>query len=285
MDKNIEVKQRETLGERASEAKERIYVKTKAKINEEALRVKLRVWRSVAAASIILLCIAGGMNLKKGDAALPILVESKSPAGSTTRFTLSDGTVVALNASSSISYPMRFEGKNRSVQLDGEAYFEVTKDSKHPFVVETNGMKINVLGTTFNVRSYKEDNRAITTLLEGSVSVDTEPGKQLALKPGQQLVYDKASRKTEIKNVNADLYVSWKDGQCYFDKEKFIHIAKILERHFGVEIVISSPALENQIFSGYFSRKEGVQQILNSFRKHRNFDYKLNDTGIEIYEK
>ncbi|MDR1368719.1 MAG: FecR domain-containing protein [Dysgonamonadaceae bacterium] len=278
------------IEQNACRAKEYIYVKMQAKIREAFLRAKLRTWRYVAAASIAVLILSGSIAFLLTEPRNPVLVESKTPAGSVTKLTLDDSTIVVLNASSTISYPLNFNKKVRSVKLTGEGYFEVAKDPGRPFIVETNNMKINVLGTHFNVKSYNEDLKSITTLLEGSVKVefdnpDYPAGKPVILRPGQQIIFDKTTLQTTVTSVNPNLYASWKDGQCFFENEKFIDIVQILERQFGITIEIISPSLENQLYSGFFGRKDGVLHILNSFRKHRNFDYKQSDTGIEIYEK
>lgn len=278
------------IEKKAQEAKDRMYVKTQMKIRQLALRTKLRLWKYVAAASIVLLLIMSGINFLKTETFVPVWVESKTPAGGLTNLTLSDGTIVALNANSTLSYPLTFQKDVRAVKLEGEAYFEVTENPAHPFVVETNGMKIKVLGTRFNVRNYEDDNRLSATLLDGSVNVEllgnlSTGNKAVILEPGQQISADKITNLMEISEVNTDLYVSWKDGQCYFDNERFADIVKILERQFGVIITITSPDLENQLYSGFFTKKKGILQILNSFKKNRNFDYRWNDEGIEIYEK
>ncbi|MDR2921571.1 MAG: FecR domain-containing protein [Tannerella sp.] len=278
------------IEQRAHAAQERVYWETREKISRMQFKRKLRLWQYVAAASIAILLIVNAFNFRKTESVTPIYMESKSPIGSTSRLTLSDGTLVELNAGSSISYPLSFQGKNRTVTLNGEAYFEVAKDAKHPFVVEANEMQVEVLGTHFNVKSYEEDQRMVTTLMEGSVNVKIEyahspSDPQVILKPDQQIVFDKTTNKTEVSNVNAGLYASWKNGECFFENEKFIDIAKILGRQYGVRITILSPNLENQLYSGYFNKQEGLFHILNSFKKYRNFEYQQTDTGIEIYER
>ncbi|MDR0573485.1 MAG: FecR domain-containing protein [Tannerella sp.] len=278
------------IEQNAGKAKEYVYVKTLAKINETSLRSKLYMWKFTAAAAIAILIISGSIVFFKTNPYNPVLAEAKSPAGSVTKLTLNDGTIVVLNASSIISYPLNFNKKARNIKLVGEAYFEVAKDSERPFIVETNNMKINVLGTHFNVKSYNEDVKSITTLLEGTIKVefdnpDDSVGKPVILHPGQQIIFDKATLQTSITDVTPNLYTSWIDGQCFFENEKFIDIVKILERQFGIAIEITSPNLERQLYSGFFGKKDGALHILNSFKKYRNFDYKQSDTGIEIYEK
>lgn len=278
------------IEEKALSVKDLIYVKTQAKIKQKALRFKLRLWKSIAAALIAVLVTTGAVVLFKDEMRQPLLMETQTPVGANSKLILSDGTLVNLNASSKIFYPTSFEGNTRTIKLDGEAYFEVKQDKKHPFIVETNGLIITVLGTHFNVKSYQEDGKVITSLLEGAVSIELSQAnannnKLVILHPNQQLVFDKFTKQIEIKDVKADLYASWKDGQCFFENETFSDIVKILERQFGVTINITTPALENQLYSGFFTKKEGIEQILNSFKKYRRFDYKQSDAGIEIYEK
>lgn len=279
------------IEEKAAGVQDLIYIKTREKINRVQLKRQLHLWQFVAAASITLLLIVSGLSfLQTESTTQPMYVDLKSPVGSTTSMTLSDGTIVQLNAGSTLSYPLLFKGKERTVSLTGEAYFEVAKDTKHPFIVEANQMKIQVLGTHFNVKSYEEDNRLVTTLMEGSVRVEVDhPGyssaKSIILKPNQQIVFDKNTHETSVFNVNADLYASWKDGECFFESEKLKDIIKILERQFGIPISIADAGLEEQIYSGFFTKKEGLFHILNSFKRNRPLDYRQTESGIEIYQR
>ena len=275
------------LEHKAEDSQERIYLRTREKIRNVKQKRELRIWQSVAAAAIAILFVISGLYISQNinDASI-IYAESKSPMGSATQLILNDGTLVELNAGSSIIYPSSFVGKNRTVSLIGEAYFEVAEDAKHPFIVETNGMKVQALGTHFNVKAYDDDNKMITTLMEGSVSVEIcVKGQPILLMPNQQVIYDKTTRRAEIVKVNASFYASWKDGECFFENERLADIAKILERQFGTRITVISPELKNQFFSGYFTKQEGLFHILNSFKQKRNVDYRQNEFGIEIYEK
>lgn len=270
--------------------KDKIYNKVQSKIIEASLKVKLRIWQTITAASIVLFLVVGSIARMGFDSKKQIMIESKTPAGGTTSLQLNDGTLVSLNASSSIKYPYHFNGDVRLVNIHGEAYFEVAKNPKYPFVVEANNMRIEVLGTHFNIKAYDEDDKIITTLLEGSIKVQIKSSnsvkdKAIVLKPNQQLVFDKQTEKLSIVNVDADLYALWKDGQCFFENQPFFEITKILERHFGIAIIIHSTDLKNQRYSGVFTKKEGIIRILNSFKNIKNFTYKQTDKGIEIYEK
>jgi ferric-dicitrate binding protein FerR (iron transport regulator) len=277
----------ESMEKRSLLAKERIYYKTRSKIRQKQVKRTLRLWRYIAAASVAVLIGMGGLWLFHVKPVDSPVVETRSPLGATSKITLSDGSEVSLNAGSTIRYPVLFRGSQRVIQLEGEACFQVAKDAKHPFIVETGNMKITVSGTQFNVKSYGEDERIITTLLEGSVRVDiadsrrTEP---VRLSPGQQVVYDRSSDRIVVKDVKADLYASWRNRQYYCDNERFEDIIRDLGRHFGIRIRIVSPQLQNQMFSGFFAKDDTLRQMLDIFKKHRNFDYRQVESGIEIYE-
>jgi len=278
------------IREEASLVKEKIYYQIQQRIRNQAFRRKLHIWQFVAAASVALLIIIGGIRFLQPGTKLLANIETHCPTGSTSKLILSDGSTVNLNAGSTLSYPAQFKKDTRTVILHGEGYFQVAKDTKKPFVVEVNNLKVTVLGTHFNIRSYENDENIVTTLLEGSVSVekrdmDTRKTEPIILSPNQQLIFNKKNNSLDIRDVDAHLYASWKDGQYYFDNEKFSDIVKKLERSFGVKITIKSARLENQVYSGVFTQGENIQQILNLFKKHRNFDYKQNGNEIEIYEK
>lgn len=282
----------QTIESEAYAAKEKTFLNIIQKIEDSTPRRAINIWKYIAAASIIVAVILAGTNLIKKD--IPTMsiaqIQTKSPLGTTSKITLGDGTIVELNAGSELSYPSVFDKETRTVYLKGEAYFEVAKDEKHPFIVEANGIKIKVLGTHFNVRSYDDDENITTTLLEGKVSIsknqsDIKKENPIVLMPNQQLVFNKKNNSTNINEVEADLYVLWKEGQFYFQREKFSDIVKKLSRGFGENISIQSPEVGNMVFSGIFTRKESIDNILNAFKKHRDFDYKKDGNGITIFKR
>jgi ferric-dicitrate binding protein FerR (iron transport regulator) len=190
-----------------------------------------------------------------------------------------------LNAGSTLSYPAIFKGDQRKVKLEGEAYFEVAKDARHPFVVNADSVDIKVLGTHFNVSAYAEESQVTTTLIEGSVSIskiNTEG--EMILKPDQQAVYDKKAGNVQLKQVDSKAFAAWREGQYLFEHENFGNIVKKLERGFNVKIAIKSESLKNEVFSGQFDHVESVGQLLNMMKQHRNFDYKIYGNQIDIFQ-
>lgn len=165
--------------------------------------------------------------------------ELKIPYGKTFVITLSDGTVVNMNAGSSLKYPVQFiKGNNREVVLDGEAYFDVTKDKEHPFIVKTRGVDVKVLGTKFNVSSYKEDANINTVLVEGSVSLSNATGPQAKtmLVPGERGTWSNQNTEITVKKVDTRIYTEWMSGELVFRKTAFKDIIIKLERSYDVVI-------------------------------------------------
>ena len=136
------------------------------------------------------------------------------PRGGEYSITLSDGTVVYLNSESELRYPVKFVGEDRRVYLSGEAYFDVTQDKAHPFIVDVKNSTVRVLGTSFDVRAYADENEVLTTLVQGSVRFSAG-NKSVILKPGEQAVLDKSGR-VENRKVDTYLYTAWKDGVFAF---------------------------------------------------------------------
>ena len=273
--------------EKALKAKERIFGGVKQRIIQSQYRKVVRLWQYVAAASIALLLSVTSIYLinYKLDPNLAF-VESISPNGVRSKIILPDGTLVNLNAGSTLFYPSEFKGKQRRVILDGEAYFEVTKDKKHPFLVDAGEINVKVLGTHFNVKAYSDDEEVITSLVEGSVSInkkDTE-GKGIILQPNQQAIYERSKETINVHEVKAELFAFWKKGGYYFDGETLQDIVRSFERGFNVSVEIQSEELKNEVFSGVFDREESLHQILDIIKKHRNFDYKTNADNVVIFK-
>ena len=167
------------------------------------------------------------------------LVTSK---GEKSYLQLPDGTRVWLNSCTTLEYAENYGHSNRSIYLDGEAYFEVSKNPKKPFRVKANGVTIRVLGTHFNVNAYAADSLVETTLLEGSVSVSNNAnGKQMILKPNETAIYRKSTGILSMHiNANAQNEISWREGVLSFNDISMGEIARQLSHHFNVTIQIKA---------------------------------------------
>lgn len=200
------------------------------------------------------------------------------PFGRQFDLVLSDGTKVKLNSGSSIKYPVRFlKGQDRKVFLKGEAYFDVTTDKAHPFIVNADEMNIRVLGTQFNLSFYPEDEDISTVLVEGAVvlykegaDINTNTSSQLV--PGQMAEWNKINNTMTVKEVDTNIYTAWKDGYLLFKASPFYSIRSKLERHFNITIEDRSGRLANQIYTATF-RNETIEEILEAFKEDTHFEY------------
>jgi len=192
-----------------------------------------------------------------------------TPRAAQYQLVLSDGTKVWLNAASSLRYPTAFTGKDRSVELTGEGYFEVTKNKEKPFLVRTNGMEVSVLGTHFNIMAYEDENAIQTTLLEGLVDVRYEKQIDL-LKPGKQAILRRDNNNMTVSNANVNQAVAWKNGYFYFDKSDIKEIMRQVSRWYDLDIIYEAPVPEMK-FSGKIERKlplSSIAHLLESSQIH-----------------
>jgi len=204
--------------------------------------------------------------------------------------TLSDGTRVQLNSGSSITYPAQFfKGERRNVMLKGEAYFEVAHDTQRPFVVHTDNMDLQVLGTKFNLKAYPDEDMTYTALVEGSVQV-YDPRKERpeqnaqVLRPGQLAAWSNHSKQAEIHSVDLEAYTAWMDGRLVFVSMPFNHIVKVLERTYNVQIVNKAIAYEDQKFTASFKR-QSLEEVLEVFREGYGLQYSRKNNIITIHPK
>lgn len=212
--------------------------------------------------------------------------EIKIPYGKTFTVTLSDGTVVSMNAGSSLKYPVQFiKGHNREVVLEGEAFFDVTKDKAHPFIVKTRGVDVKVLGTKFNVSSYKEDAEINTVLVEGSVSLSsiTKPNDKIMLVPGEKGTWNNQKNVIGVEKVNTRIYTEWLTGELVFRKATFRDIIIRLERTYNVTIANNKKELLDKKFNASFNKNiESIETVLDAMSKIQNFSYVKEGKQITI---
>ncbi|WP_316748682.1 FecR domain-containing protein [Pedobacter gandavensis] len=198
---------------------------------------------------------------------------------------LPDGTNVWLNAASSIRYPTTFaDAKSRKVSLKGEAYFEVTKDKSHPFVVETNLQEVEVLGTHFNISSYPEEALVKTTLLEGLVKVTPSTTKRAELlKPGYQAQV--GANGVNIKAVNTETAVDWINGKFIFENETLASILTKISRWYNISIEYQNESLKQVTFTGTLSRYDQVDKVLSKLEHTEEVKFKVSEGKITVSPK
>lgn len=239
----------------------------------------LKIAASLAVISLIGLGAYNFIQQQQAPVETPVIktIVKNNPAGRKSQITLPDGTLVHLNAESTVSYPERFTGKSRKVLLSGEAYFEVVKGDI-PFVVHNGILKAMVLGTSFNFN----DNSI--SLLTGKVEVssplnDTQP---IVLTPGQKVVHDQNKNSIFKTSYNYQQEMGWKDGIIFFEDADFNYIRKRLERWYGVKIEILSGEKFNWTYTGTFENAS-LERVLERLAYLESFDFELENNVVRIF--
>lgn len=206
----------------------------------------------------------------------------RTPAGGQYQLELSDHTRVWLNAGSSIRFPTVFSGTERLVTVEGEAYFEVSKDKQRPFRVATAHQLIEVLGTHFNVNAYSDEAAVKTTLLEGSVRI-VYGNLSKVIKPGEQARLSGESGKMEIAKVDLEEAVSWKNGYFLFDDEDIHSVMRKISRWYNVEVVFLNGQIDER-FGGAVSKFENVSQVLKILEATGSIHFKIEGRRITVMQ-
>lgn len=202
--------------------------------------------------------------------------------GQTSHLTLFDGTEVWLNSGTKFRYPNKFNRNERSVYLEGEAFFKVAHSDNLPFKVETGKMEVEDLGTSFNVSAYPHESNQSVVLVEGKVQINTPQGKKMGeMVPGQIAVKTEGSSALKIQNTDPYFYTSWKDGKIVFDGERLEDIAKKIERWYNVDITFEKEDLKNFKLSGTILRNKPIDQMIMAMEMlapiHFKYQVKTNE--------
>jgi ferric-dicitrate binding protein FerR (iron transport regulator) len=272
---------------------------------------RLPFWRGLAA--VLILGIGLFMYYRYSGRKLQNTNErniaiTKTPSRTKSKIYLSDGSVVTLNSETVLRYPSSFEGATREVYLNGEAFFNVAKDHKHPFIVHAGKMNIKVLGTSFNVKSYANDKNTETTLIRGAIEVtlSDRPSDRIILKPNEKLILNNKTFKrpqinnnlsvSEDSNTNYSLTnlthfrsndttiveTSWVNNELIFKDEAFSDLANQMERWYGIKIKFKNSDTKDYRFTGVFV-KENIVEALNALKMIEPFDYKYKNETVSIY--
>lgn len=267
LDKDIE---RLSAGEKLSEIKnlppfrqENVYNRLLEQIDRPRNKRKF-LWLKIAAVIIPFLVLNTGLWLFHGDFTAPALKEIYVPRGEKMTVLMSDGTKIWLNADTRLLYPERFTGKQRKVVLEGEAYFQVHKNKKMPFVVEASSMQIQVLGTAFNVKAYTDEENITTTLDEGSIRIGSNSGNRFDyfMKPGETAVYSRENGTCLInRNEHYKNESGWKHDELIFTNDSLQEILASLERRYDVSFEIPNPEIYAFTYT-FTSKNETLKEIL-----------------------
>lgn len=271
-------------GHRADEALDRLMRRIHSEetpvlnTSRKGLR-KYRIWLAAASAAVVFL--AAGWSFMALQPAPEMLVCNNTWEKVNT-LTLEDGTRLTLNRGAQLIYPDHFTGRTREIFLTGEAYFDVAHDAGHPFVVRVGDLKVKVLGTKFNIEAYSESNTITTTLIEGSVEVESQLSHQrLRMVPNQQLNYDTRSGKMQLSTLaESEESIRWTNNVWVLHETPFTQMCKRLERMFNIRIVLLNDELVDKRFTGEFHYGDSLESILEVIRITTPFEYERKDDTL-----
>lgn len=235
-------------------------------------------------------CIVAGIFIGRHGDEKPVVitpveyVEYVAASGETKEFMLPDGSQVMLNSQSRLVSQKTMDASTRDVFLCGEAFFDVAKDSLHPFIVHASGNEIKVKGTKFNVRAFLDEDSSTTTLIEGKVEV-TVPGQAnpISLTPGMALAVSNDQKNVSIYQVDENNAIGWYKGEFNAYHMTLEQICKDLEKRFNVKIMISNDKIASKVYYASFVNNEDADGILNALNIHRDFRIRKQDKFYYIY--
>ncbi len=249
--------------------------------SESKIRILITYLMRIAAILFIPLAIGFFFSVQRNTFSNIEVQTISTPYASKTSFELPDGSVVYLNAGSSLTFPEKFTGKKRLVKLDGEAYFDIKK-SKQPFEVETSILIVNVLGTAFNVMAYKNSIPEVT-LERGKVVVRSKSDIQKTLKPGEQAIIDTLANSISVNKVETELFTSWINNRLIFKNEPLGNIVQRLERWYNISIDIKDISLTNKRLNATIEY-ESISEVMELLQITLpiKFEYKKNERKLII---
>ncbi|MBX2842588.1 MAG: FecR domain-containing protein [Flammeovirgaceae bacterium] len=273
------------------------------KISKEAQRITkpsvkpenrfLNHWKAAYRIAASLILIGGIVSLfwvylnnysgKEEKSEIISLEERIVPPGKKGSFTLSDGSFIHMNADSRLSFPFRFEGKNREVSMAGEAYFDIERDESRPFIINTEKVKIKVLGTSFNVKAYKGENEVSVSVESGRVLVSeiSENPQQYELTVNQKLIYNLVSKSFQVVNEDLLADLDWRKGILKFNQTSFREIEKTLERWYGIDLIVEDPAIYQKKIRGVH-HNESLKAVLESLEFAFGIKYEIVDKTVKL---
>lgn len=207
----------------------------------------------------------------------------RTPRGGEYMLTLADGTKVWLNAESTMRYPVKFNAKKRIVYIEGEAFFEVQKDSSHPFVVVSNNTEVTVLGTSFNFRAYPEEKNISTTLVSGAVKMENKSyQKTVILSPGEQGFLNIAEGTLTKQKVDTYLYSAWKDGRIVFRDIRLEDLFNTLARWYDLQVFYLNPEVKDIRFTGDIDKTDRFEDILSIMEQNKRVKFTVKAQTVSI---
>lgn len=269
---------------------------THAKMRKAKIRKLLHYMERVAAIMVVpLLIVVIAQFLMNNHAKTPSLLTIRTNPGMTTVATLPDGTEVTLNSNSVLTYPAEFVGRERRISLQGEAYFSVTKDAEHPFIVSTsNTAAIKVYGTKFNVEAYPDEPTITATLQEGSIAMlyknKMQKNCEQKIVPGEKIVYSDFSKSVNVEKTDVEVAMSWTSGKLIFRNTSIEEVLNTLSKRYDVDFKVKNKKVYSNAFTGTLEKQrlDRILEILElssgiRFEYKKNPDISKGRQLIEVY--
>lgn len=252
---------------------------------------RMRVWGNAAIWALAVcstLTLFYFYNSSPKELSTSACCQIEIPKGATSKLLLPDSTLVFLNGGTTIKYDASFEGKsNREVFLTGEACFQVTKNAVKPFIVHTSDLNVRVLGTTFNVSSYPDEQEVKVSLVEGRVNVSTisGPQKEVSLSPDEQAVYSKQNKELFTKNVDASSLVAWAKGRFIFTNKTLFHLLQIIEKRYDIQFQVKTEKVYHEYYSGNIDANLTLDEVLSYLDIDKKFVWKRKGRVVIISDR
>lgn len=256
--------------------------KEQTKETKSSRIIHMAKWSFRIAASVLIILSCGLLFNEYKYSQSSQLQAITVPAGQRAEIVLADGTKVWLNARSTLTYAANFGKKNRNVELDGEAYFEVVKNSKMPFFVNTEHNKIKVVGTSFNVSAYQGSNEFETTLVEGIVDIYNREDDKMITRLTKDQFFAANGNNYQKKYLHSYEFLRWKEGLYCFDDAPFKSLLDKLEKYYSVNITVERPNILDYQCTGKFKENDGIEHILKVIQKDHIFSYTINENKDSI---
>ena len=245
-------------------------------------------WLNVAAVFAIFIVSAGTYawihSRNTQTAALAAMQETINPNGKLLKIKLSDSSIITLNADSKLKYPMGFNGKTREVYLEGEAFFSVAHDPAHPFIVHTSKITVSVLGTSFNIKSYKEDKKISVAVATGKVGVlaNQKGSKTYFLLPGEKLAYNVSGETVQQTKVDPAEIGIWQNGMLIYHDETLENISRQLERWYDVKIIFKRNEAAKMRFS-LKQKNDKLENVMQTLKFAGGIQYVISGKTVTIW--
>lgn len=251
----------------------------------------VNIYQKIAAILLIPLMGIGIYYLaNQQNAATAQYTETIAPRGQKSRIVLSDGTKVWLNSDTKIRYPGQFSKNQRDIYLEGEAFFEVTKNEHKPFLVHTNGPDVKVVGTKFNVKAYSDENLVETSLFEGKINLllpvsGSDQQEEKILNPGQSVIYSHNTHELIQVRFPQDEINGWKKNQLIFKDDTFSKLVKKIERWYNVEMIYNEKQFDNRRLTVELYEGERLEKLMDILSLALSVDYKYEKGKIILTPK